>query len=303
MQSYKKRKFHICIFLTLIILIGIWCKKFFQYFFKEKYVFAPSEDEISDEMVIASYNIRCLTVFDRGEKSWFNRADLIIENILQIEPDIIGFQEVTSLQYSYLCEYMKNYGSNITYRDNMLWSEGCPIFYNLNKYRLLDEKTFWLSETPSQMSKSWEAANYRICSYVILEEYESKREIAVFNTHLDHKSEKARKKGIELIKNEIMQLENTSIILLGDFNTTEGTETYLSIAEFMRDSKYEAESRAESNTYHNWGKQVEGSPIDYIFISEGDFVVKKYEVLSKKSGNIYSSDHFPLYVKLENKKG
>ena len=109
----------------------------------------------------------------------------------------------------------------IQYRDNKPWSEGCPIFFNTNRYELVDTKTFWLSETPEVMSKSWDSSNYRICTYVILYDKLQKNQIAVFNTHLDHKSKMARQKGMELICKIIRTMEEIPVVLMGDFNVEE----------------------------------------------------------------------------------
>lgn len=65
---------------------------------------------------------------------------------------------------------MVGFDSIITYREDTINAEGCPIFYQTDLYTLIDKGSFWLSETPEVMSKDWGAAHYRICSYVILKE-------------------------------------------------------------------------------------------------------------------------------------
>lgn len=250
---------------------------------------------------VMTYNIRCWSLFDIGKKSWFYRAELVIENIRSVQPDIIAFQEVTAGQYRYLQNKLEYCDSVIEYRDEMPWSEGCPIFYNSDRYELLETETFWLSETPDEMSKSWGASEYRICSYVILFDKKNKLEIAIFNTHLDHKSEEAQIKGIEIIYNKINEMENIPTILLGDFNVTEEMITYDFIRQYFTDTKYEAisYSTGHGSTYQNWGQELGNLPIDYIMVSPQVFLVEYYEILEQTYSGVYPSDHFPVWVELK----
>ena len=58
----------------------------------------------SDSITMMSCNVRCLTPMDLGKKSWFYRAELLMDDIASQTPGIIGFQEVTTWQYDYLVE-------------------------------------------------------------------------------------------------------------------------------------------------------------------------------------------------------
>lgn len=293
-----KRKWIKHLIILSIILLTIPNFYFFKYiFYAQKY--QMKKNHFDNEFVVMSFNIRCWTFLDLWKRSWFYRADLIIDNVSAVEADIIGFQEVTSGQYHYLKDNLQGYDSIITYRDLMPWSEGCPIFFNANRYELMETKTFWLSDTPDKMSKGWDAANYRICSYVVLWDKQTEKKLAVFNTHLDHRSEEARAKGLEVVTNRINQLENIPIILLGDFNSTEDMGAYSYITNILSDTKYEAETRVAGNTYHNWGSKLEGGPIDYIMISKDCFCISKYVVYSKSHNGVFPSDHFPVYARMK----
>lgn len=293
----KKRRIKYFIIIC-IILLAIPNFYIFKYLFcAEKY--QMKKNQFTDDFVVMSYNIRCWTFLDIGKKSWFYRADLIIDNISAVEPDIIGFQEVTSGQYLYLKDNLQGYSSVISYRDTTPWSEGCPIFFNTNRYELIETQTFWLSDTPDKISKGWDAADYRICSCVVLWDRQAEKKLAVFNTHLDHKSEEARVKGMEVIAERIIQLGDIPTILLGDFNSTEDMDAYSYITNILSDTKYETEISVSGNTYHNWGKQLEGGPIDYIMVSKNNFSIVEYAIFSKSYKGVFPSDHFPIYVKMK----
>ena len=221
------------------------------------------------EVQVMSCNLRCINPLDFGKKSWFYRADLLVDGVAEAAPGVVGFQEATKWQYNYLCDVLTGYGSVIEYRDDAVNSEGCPVFYRTDLYNLIDSGSFWLSETPEQMSKSWDAAFSRICSYVILEDRATGAQFAVFNTHLDHESEEARING-------------------------EDSETYRSATESFFDVKYQTEDTRQGATYQNWGTELDRNCIDYILISKTGFAVESYRVMNETRDGVYTSDHFPI---------
>lgn len=252
----------------------------------------------AESITMMSCNVRCLSPLDLGQKSWFYRADLLMEDIASQAPGIIGFQEATVWQYDYLVETLAQYDSVITYRDDSVIAEGCPIFYHKDLYDLVDKGSFWLSETPEVMSKDWGAAHYRICSYVILTEKSSGNEFVVFNTHLDHVSDEARIKGIGVVLDKIAAFGGLPSVIMGDFNAEEGSETYHAVTEHFQDARYIAVETMDSHTYQNWGNMEKACRIDYFMLSKEGFVVHSYQALTEPYDGIYSSDHSPIVLKV-----
>lgn len=251
----------------------------------------------SDGITVMSSNLRCLTPLDIGKKSWFYRADLIVDSISRQAPGVIGFQEATKWQYEYLVDSLKGYDSVITYRDDSVIAEGCPVFYNTELYSLVDKGSFWLSETPEEMSKDWGSACYRICSYVILTDLATNKDFVVFNVHLDHISDEARIKGVGVILDKISQFGSLPSVIMGDFNAVEGSETYIKVTENFLDAKYETDDPDMTCTYQNWGQKEE--ILDYFMVSKSGINVNSYEVIDELSGSDYISDHFPIVLKFD----
>lgn len=129
-------------------------------------------------ITVASANVRCYTTGDRGKKNWYYRAPYLVQTLIDINADIIGLQEAMHIHYDCISPALRGYGSFIEYREGGKNPEGCPIFYNLSKFELIDKGTFWLSETPDRISKDWGAACYRICSYAILKQKSDGKELA-----------------------------------------------------------------------------------------------------------------------------
>lgn len=287
--------------LAIIIAASAVICFYFPGYLKKQTEFTPEISVQTDEIKIMSSNVRCWSPTDFFKKSWFYRADLIMQNIEQENPSIIGFQETNKWQYSYLCKSLPTYDSVVTYRDNSYLAESCPIFYNAELYDLVDKGSFWLSETPEVMSKDWGAACYRICSYVILADKTSQKQFVIFNTHLDHISDEARIKGIQVVLDKIKEFGGLPAVIMGDFNADEQSETYKNATQNFNDAKYQAEIAENINcaTYQNWGNNLSNKPIDYFMISKSGFDVEKYQVVTTTYDGVYPSDHYPITVELQ----
>lgn len=271
---------------------------YYSYKQLEKQAVTITNGNAAGEITVMSANVRYINNGDTGKKSWYYRADLVMKNISSVSPDIICFQEVMAEHYGYLTARLPQYDSIITYRDDSDNPESCPVFYNSEKFNLIDKGSFWLSETPEEMSISWGAGCYRVCSYVILEVKENGKQFVVFNTHLDNASEQARINGIDVVLGKISQFGNLPSILTGDLNDSEDSLTYEKAVENFDDVKYRVENPEISCTYQDFGKELNNPCIDYIMISKEGFEVESYDVVTATYDGVYPSDHFPISAKL-----
>lgn len=294
----------VSIFCLILVAVLVLAGNTFMYYphYKEHKQEVNIEIENTDNIKMMSYNLRCISPTDWGKTGWFYRADLIIDDIEEQKPGIIGFQESTKWHYSYLVDSLKGYDSVITYRDEAFNSEGCPIFYNTELYTLVDKGSFWLSETPEVMSKSWGAQYNRVCSYVILTDNSTGKNFVVFNTHLSHVSDEARINGIKVVLDKISEFGSLPAVIMGDFNAVEGSETYNSVTENFLDAKYQTENTSDSHTYNGWGAPEKYQRIDYFMVSKTGFKVNSYNVLSGIRNGVYISDHCPITLEVNLEK-
>ena len=251
-----------------------------------------------------TYNIR-LDLASDGENAWSVRKDFFTSQIQFYEPDIFGVQEATPPQVLDIANALPEYSYVGIGRDGVGKGEASDIYYKKDRFLLKESKTFWLSETPDTISKGWDAALNRICTYALFKDKKSGKYSWVFNTHLDHIGEEARTKGIELILSKIATLntKNYAVIFMGDFNSEPTTQRIISLRKQMNDSRIVSEEKpfGPSGTFNNFehNKPV-ARLIDYIFISKNNKIkVEKYAVLSDSKDLKYPSDHLPVYVKLE----
>lgn len=255
---------------------------------------------------VMTYNIRLNTELD-GENAWPKRKDFVVDLIKFYEPDIFGIQEGKPEQVEYLAGALTEYAYFGIGRDEGK-DEHSAVFYKKERFKVTGGHTFWLSETPEKTSKGWDAAFPRICSYGLFFDRATKNHFWVFNTHLDHRGETARREGAKLILSRVKALnqKNYPVILTGDFNATSDSEVIRTIETEFEDAKSLSVNRpyGPEGTFNafNFDKPA-GSRIDYIFIKKPvKWTVKKYAVLSDSRDRRFPSDHFPVLAEIDLKR-
>lgn len=188
--------------------------------------------------------------------------------------------------------------------------EYSAIFYNTNKFKLLDHGDFWLSEDTEKPNKGWDAVLPRICSWAKLQVLSSGKALYFFNVHFDHVGKKARSESAKLILKKVKELSNNqTAILTGDFNVDQNSDSYLVLenSKILRDAYEIANFRyAPNGTFNNFDPNTKTeSRIDHIFLTN-DITVERYGVLTDtyRSAQTVAEDghqspNFPKEVKLK----
>jgi len=260
----------------------------------------------AQSITVMTYNIRYDNSGD-STNSWQNRRVFVGEQIRFYHPDIIGMQEVLNNQLSFLDSVNSFYRFvGVARDDGQILGEYNPIFYDANKFNMVESGTFWLSETPDTISRGWDAALNRICTFALLHHRSYDLDFWVFNTHFDHVGEEARIYSADLITQTIDSLNmerDLPVILMGDFNTIDYSEGY---TPFMnaRLSDARLASRQQptygpEGTFNNFEILKPATQrIDYIFVND-QIRVLKYGVLTDSQEGKFPSDHFPVLIKVE----
>lgn len=257
----------------------------------------------AQNLTVVSYNIR-LDVASDSLNRWDNRKDFLIGQLNFHEPQVFGIQEGLLHQLEEIKKGMPGYSYLGKGREDGLKNgEFSAIFYNTDKLELLEENTFWLSETPELPSKGWDAAIKRVCTYGLFKDKNSSQNFWVFNTHFDHIGEEARKESVFLIMERIRKLnkQDLPVILTGDLNLEPDHPSILLLSSAMQDSHLLAGDKAfgPQGTFNGFKfSEPITRRIDYIFISKTGFKLLKYAILSDSKDLRYPSDHFPVLAKL-----
>jgi endonuclease/exonuclease/phosphatase family metal-dependent hydrolase len=242
-----------------------------------------------------------------GNNAWPNRSNEVAQLLQFHEADILGLQEAFIGQIEDIHKQLPSMQwVGVGRDDGRTAGEFSPLFFNQNKFKLLQKGWFWLSETPEKPGLGWDAAYNRICTWLMLKDIKSKSQFMVLNTHFDHIGDKARAESAQLILNKIKQInsKNYPVILMGDFNLSPERQPITLITRELKDAKAISVMKpyGPEGTFN--GFQFD-SPlterIDYIFVSDR-VEVKKYGVLSDSKNQRYPSDHLPVFVSIDFKK-
>jgi endonuclease/exonuclease/phosphatase family metal-dependent hydrolase len=257
----------------------------------------------AQSLKIATFNIRYANQSDTGNL-WVNRAPVVANLIRFHDFDVFGIQEGLKHQLDDMSMALPQYTRYGVGRDDgKEGGEHSAIYYLKDKYTLVDKGDFWLSETPDQPGKGWDATCCnRICSWVYLKDIKTKKMFYVFNVHFDHQGKLARIESGKLMIQKIKEIAgNKPVVLTGDFNGDRDSEWYKTIAssDILQDAyskvKYPYQNNSSSNGFRTpRGMRV----IDHIFMSK-QFAVKKWGILTDTYFGKFPSDHFPVVTVLE----
>jgi len=259
----------------------------------------------TQEFNLMTYNIRFANPAD-APHTWPARNPLVVDQILEFDADIIGFQEALHQQVLDLEKDLPDYAwVGVGRDDGITAGEFSPLFYKTERFKLLEYGTLWLSETPEQISIGWDAALPRIATWATLTDRTTQDQLLVINTHFDHIGKTARLNSIKLLINFLIEhrAAHKHLVLMGDLNTGPDDEPYKWLMEqnILSDPFYEAEHRVGPvGTFNAFNYAHQSERIDYIFLDPA-LKVQQYKVLMESHNSILPSDHWPVMV-IANKK-
>ena len=259
--------------------------------------FAPK-----NQIKVISYNIRLSAHGGArgadGIHYWDNRRHASINMINDEKPTVFGLQEACSDQIDFLEENLPQYDYiGVGRDDGKRAGEFMAIFYDKEVVELLDGGTFWLSPTPEKVSRGWDAACIRTCTWSRMRMKATGDEFIYLNTHLDHVGAKAQEESLKLIAERIKPYieEELPIFVTADFNCTPENPIFEPLREVMDDSREVAEETDHRGTFNGWNTVKGNVLIDHIFLR--DAKAHSFRVLCDKNyGAPLISDHYPVVL-------
>lgn len=251
------------------------------------------------EIKYISYNIRYANAND-GDNAWDIRKPATKEMIEREQPDVFGLQEALIGQLQYIDSNFPQYSRvGVGRDDGKEEGEFMAVYYRSDKFKLLKNGDFWLSETPDECSMGWDAACRRIVTWAKLKDKETGKVFYAFNTHLDHVGEVAREQSILLIVkkiDEIVKKDKAPVFLSGDFNSNVNSAIFDPLKNIMKDSRAILPESEWIPTYNNYGNGGDAM-IDYIFYKNAE--VLDFKTLNGDYGKPYISDHYPVMATMK----
>ncbi|WP_426328801.1 endonuclease/exonuclease/phosphatase family protein [Pedobacter sp. R-06] len=257
----------------------------------------------AQQITIGTFNIRYDNPADSGNL-WVNRAPIVSSLIRFHKFDVLGIQEGLKNQLDDISNALPEYTRYGKGRDDGKdGGEHSAILYRKDRFKLLKSGDFWLSETPDQPGKGWDATCCnRICSWVFLEDVKTKKKFYTFNVHYDHQGVIARKESSKLILKKIAEIAGTAPALLtGDLNGGRDSEWYQRIATsgVLSDTHAKVKFPYANNSSSNGFRTPRGQTvIDHIFMSK-QFTATRWGILTDTYFGKFPSDHFPVLAEVE----
>ena len=118
-------------------------------------------------ITVASYNLRNANGGDSiNGNGWGQRYPVIAQIVQYHDFDIFGTQECFIHQLKDTKEALPSYDYiGVGRDDGKEKGEHSAIFYRTDKFDVIEQGDFWLSETPDVPSKGWDAVLPRICGW------------------------------------------------------------------------------------------------------------------------------------------
>lgn len=270
---------------------------------------AAPDSVVSSDLTVMSFNIRNGKAND-GDNSWPNRRPLVAGVIEEYDPDIVGVQEAFRFQLDHLAKDLPHYTEVGEGRGGGTADEYSAILYRSERFDLLDSGTFWLSDTPEKVSKTWGHYHYRICTWAHLKDRTTGDACYIFNTHFDHKSQPARVNSARLIRQRISQRKTKDpVIITGDMNAGEDNPAIVLLK--AEDSSYplfdtfrvrHPDAKDVGTGNGGYTGRTDGAKIDYILVSPSIETLDAKIDQAPRIGR-YPSDHYPVTAKVRIRQG
>ena len=246
---------------------------------------------------LMTFNIRTIARSDTGVRAWDNRKAAVVKYLNESDASVILMQEVKKAQFEYISENISNTYEVLRFPNASDENAGgVAVAYDKEIFDLVEEKRFWLSETPDIESMGWDAAYKRMCANLLLKHREKGGILNVFNVHLDNEGEIAREKGLALVMEKVNETDYPTFVA-GDFNTFSTSDCYQIIANDMQDCQKTAIESDEGLTFHKWGEfdDYSKTPIDFCFASKENMEPLTFKICRDKwDETSYYSDHYAV---------
>lgn len=265
---------------------------------------AYGKAEDKEVLKIATFNLRMDTPSD-GENAWFHRKDMVNDLIRFYGFDLFGTQEGFTHQLNDILRLSDYRFIGVGRDDGKDAGEHCAIFYRSDRFKVLDQGDFWLSEHPEKPGRGWDGTCCnRICTWGKFEDLKNHKQFYFFNVHYEYEGDVARRESSNLMISRIKSIAgNQPVFLTGDFNAfpTEEPIRILNDSGFLNDS-YKITKEAPFGpvcTYHGYDSTIKTEErLDYIWVTDS-IQIDKYGVLTNTLYGHTPSDHFPMMVVAE----
>ena len=255
------------------------------------------------------------------ERSWESSKEAVAKQIVDIDCDILGMQEVTSVCRDDLAKLVKKAGGKRyklwwvnTYPEGHRSVVGNAVFYDKKRFKFEKQNIYYFSPTPEVQSKGWdEKRYYRASLTTVVTDKKSGKQFFLFATHGPLGKEANAHAGELLVEwDKSYNSEALPSIAVGDMNARPEQAFHQAMCAHFEDCALVAKEKVgpigtfNSASGSDKNLSLPHRRIDHIYVhstDKGKFEVERYEVVTKKYkiGGVehYPSDHCPVVVDLK----
>ena len=254
------------------------------------------------------------------ERKWETSKKAVAQQIIDLNCDVMGLQEVTPVCLKDLTNLLKK-GKGKKYA--IWWVNTYPkgqreignaVLYNKKRFTISQQNIYYFSLTPEVASKGWDEKRfYRASLATVVTEKKSGKKFFLFAAHGPLGKEAKGHAGKLLVEfDKKYNTEALPTIALGDMNARPNGPFHQAMCTHYEDCALVAKEKVGTAGTFNSSKgsdKILAQPhrrIDHIYVhstESGKFDVLKYEVITKKYkiGGVmhYPSDHCPVVVDLK----
>lgn len=273
---------------------------------------ANSLNRKDERIRIATYNV-LFDLYDHNLDAcyrWPQRLPRIVELIDEMQPDILGVQELYFRQFNDLMPYLDE--KYAFYTKPCEDGEQNGIFYNKERFEIVDSKVWYMTSTPHIPSSE-------TLTMLQLKDRKTDKVFAVFNAHLAFSNIEKRDFQARFINQQVESMaEKIPVVVMGDLNTFphrldldklpfyDGDYVHRILTKGrLKDAREVAVighlgpistfSNGSDNGIPFKGIGTPGVFLDHIYVSS-KVTVLAHAVQPATVDNLFPSDHFPLLI-------
>ncbi|MBI4568236.1 MAG: endonuclease/exonuclease/phosphatase family protein [Planctomycetes bacterium] len=244
---------------------------------------------------VMTYNILVAGGEKKGFSApWAERRAGVVATIRKYDPDLLGLQEPSPAQITWLREQLPAYAVvTPTFTDSAL-------MYRAAMFQKKAEGFWWHSPTPERRSVGFGNLLPRLCVWARLRHVASNREIAFLNTHFDATAP-AQAKSAALALKQVAALfpADLPLVFTGDFNSSPPMEAYktLTARGAFRNAHEVVEGKPGAHTSDGTPYRRFDATIDHIFYRGAGLEPVEWQASKYMEGGVQPSDHWALYAR------
>lgn len=248
------------------------------------------------EVRLISFNIRQSGLAEKdGPDRWAKRREATLNLFERETPSVVGIQEGLIDQVRYIERNCPQYTRlGVGRDDGAEEGEIMAIFYRSDRFEAVESGTFWLSATPAEVSRGWDAACNRTVTWARLREKATGGEFYYLNTHFDHQGEEARRNSAQLVADFVRDSipAGATVIVGGDLNSGIDDSIFDPMKAVLEVGRDVADPTDRGGTFNAFGAAPGTIVIDHIFCR--GVCNPQLRTLRGDYGAPFISDHYPV---------